>query len=207
MLKSKGAVVHLDRTRKAKMIEALLEDELGHRLNNFKILDVGAGNGQISEYLAKSNTVYSVDVRDQRSNIDQGSVNFQLVTDETLPFSDEYFDIVISHHVIEHVANQKLHISEMKRVAKKTALIYLACPNKSSPFMAGHVGNTSVPTFTKIHQLLNQQKLQYLECYTRHLHQPKKYYCETKLFSVAPLWLLRLFRRWLPGHCFILRKS
>jgi 2-polyprenyl-3-methyl-5-hydroxy-6-metoxy-1,4-benzoquinol methylase len=51
-----------------------------------------------------------------------------------LPFPDEYFDVVVSNHVIEHVSDQQLHLSEIARVLKPNGVVYLATPNRLWPW-------------------------------------------------------------------------
>lgn len=204
-MKGKGPVVHLNRSKKAMMINAFLCDALGvNQLDGYKILDVGCGNGQIGRYFCDGNSVYSVDVVDQRDNKD-ASVKFNLIQDEKLPFEDGLFDIVISHHVIEHVEDQGLHLQEITRVLKQDGLIYLGCPNRGSPFMAGHVGNDMVLNLPQMESLFDAHGLQYHEYYTRFLCFPDDYYCDLKLGKYLPAWFVMLFRRWYPGQCFILR--
>ncbi len=204
-MKGKGPVVHLNRSKKAMMVNAFLYDALGvTQLEGKKILDVGCGNGQIGRFFSDSNTVFSVDVMDQRDEKDS-TVEFSLISDENLPYDDGFFDIVISHHVIEHVSNQTLHLDEIKRVLKQDGVIYLGCPNKGSPFMAGHIGNDMVLNLEQMESLFDSQGLSYQEYYTRFLCFPDEYFCDLKLGKFFPAWFVALFRRWYPGQCFILR--
>ena len=130
-------VVTERRKEKAKKIESILQDYLGKKVKNKKILDIGAGNGEIIEYFAKYNNVSAVDVLDQRKN-KKSRVNFKLIQSERLPFRDSFFDIVITNHVIEHVTNQNLHLLEIKRVLKKGGVCYLATPNRLFPWECHH---------------------------------------------------------------------
>lgn len=206
VLKGRGPVEFLNRERKARMIESFLLDKIDGSIEKYRILDVGCGNGQISEYFSKSNEVFGVDVEDKR-NYENASFEFILLNDESLPFANNYFDIVISHHVIEHVSDQKKHLSEISRVLNPGGLAYLGCPNKSSPFMAGHVGNDSVLTRRDAIKLFESVKLHWEECYTKLLSYPEKYYCETQCFKYIPTSIIKLFRNWYPSHCFILMHS
>jgi ubiquinone/menaquinone biosynthesis C-methylase UbiE len=207
VLKGKGPVVNLNRSAKAQMINAFLEDALQVRsIKGLNILDVGCGNGQIGRFFSEHNQVYAVDVKDQRDQ-PHPSVVFTLINDEHLPFADNFFDVVISHHVIEHVNNQSLHIEELKRVLKDSGVIYLGCPNKGSPFMAGHIGNAMVLDLPKMLQLFNKHDLRIEECYTRFLSQPERYCCDLTVGRFLPAWFIRLFRRWYPSQCFLLRLS
>jgi SAM-dependent methyltransferase len=52
------------------------------------------------------------------------------MADERLPFPDGTFDVVISNHVVEHVADPDRHLSEIRRVLKASGVCYLATPNR-----------------------------------------------------------------------------
>jgi ubiquinone/menaquinone biosynthesis C-methylase UbiE len=56
--------------------------------------------------------------------------NFVLADGQHLPFKDEAFDEAHSSHVIEHVPNPSLFLSEMLRVSK--IKIVIKCPHKLS---------------------------------------------------------------------------
>jgi 2-polyprenyl-3-methyl-5-hydroxy-6-metoxy-1,4-benzoquinol methylase len=117
---AKGPVEHLNRTKKARMIEAILQGHRWTAFENKRILDVGCGNGRISRYfIDQGHVVAGVDVADKRKE----NVQFHLVTGTHLPFDDDSFDVVLSNHVIEH-------LKELHPVLRKDGMCYLATPNK-----------------------------------------------------------------------------
>ncbi|MEZ4770709.1 MAG: class I SAM-dependent methyltransferase [Caldilineales bacterium] len=69
---------------------------------------------------------------------------------ESLPFRDARFDLVLSHEVIEHVADDRLYASEMVRVLRPGGRAIVFCPNRLYPFETHghywrgeyHFGNT-----------------------------------------------------------------
>lgn len=120
-----------NRESKARKILKVLKEARGEQIEQLSILDIGTGNGEISSFIGKTNDVCSVDIFDTR----QSTANFNFyLCNESLPFKNESFDIVISNHVIEHVHDQKLHLSEIKRVLKKGGFLYLATPNRLWPY-------------------------------------------------------------------------
>ena len=128
-----GYVVTKGRKSKAKKIEKLLEEYLGHVITGKHILDIGCGNGEIARHFSEcGNTVTSVDV-ERHFDADYGFA-FVLVGDEKLPFADNSIDICISNHVIEHVKNQSLHMQEIYRVLKPGGICYFATPNRLFPW-------------------------------------------------------------------------
>jgi 2-polyprenyl-3-methyl-5-hydroxy-6-metoxy-1,4-benzoquinol methylase len=115
------------RYKKAEKIIAIIEE---HKpLTGTEVLEVGTGAGYIAHAISRhAKRVDSVDIVDDRK-ITEGYKQ-TIVPDETLPFPDKSFDVVITNHVLEHVPNQQKHMSEMRRVLKDDGLIYLASPNK-----------------------------------------------------------------------------
>ena len=130
---SSGFAVNAGRRNKAmKIIEILRENT--ERQKHLSLLDIGTGNGEIAKYLSEYFNVVSVDVVDQR--VVQDGFKFVQVDGEELPFADKSFDVVVSNHVIEHVAKADLHLSEIRRVLKDEGIVYLATPNRLWPWEA-----------------------------------------------------------------------
>ena len=53
---------------------------------------------------------------------------------ESLPFLSESFDLVLSHEVLEHVADDQAAINESIRVLRPGGRLMLFCPNRGYPF-------------------------------------------------------------------------
>ena len=53
---------------------------------------------------------------------------------EKLPFPDNYFDLVLSHEVLEHVQDDQQAINEILRVLKSGGRLILFVPNRGYPF-------------------------------------------------------------------------
>ncbi len=118
---------------KAIKIERLLN--LSAKFQPIRLLEIGTGSGGIAHYFATHPTtpyrVTAVDTVDQR--LVRDGFDFQQVSDTTLPFPEDRFDVVLTNHVIEHVgdyAAQRAHLSEVHRVMKPRAIAYLAVPNR-----------------------------------------------------------------------------
>lgn len=121
------------RLLKAKKIENILGIPPSEK--TLHLLEIGTGSGGIANYFANYSQsrfkVYAVDVIDNRV-VDRG-YEFKLVNGVELPFDRDFFDIVISNHVIEHVgsySDQCVHLNEIFRVLKNTGIGYLAVPNR-----------------------------------------------------------------------------
>lgn len=196
----------LDRSRKAKMIEAFLQDALGREIRNLTILDIGCGNGMISQYFLEKNEVTGIDIKDQRRE-DMRDFKFIKVDTTQLPCEDSIFDIVISHHVIEHVADQQEHIREIHRVLKPDGLGYLGTPNKSSPIMEGHVGNKMVLHYRQMASLIQSQGFEPELISLRLASRPEKYHGEIQFGKFIPPFILKWMIPFFPSHYFLMRKK
>ena len=128
------AVLDLPSRRlKGLKIERLLD--LLDRHQPMRLLEVGTGSGGIAHYFGTHPQlrceVDAVDVHDSRL-VTEG-YRYHQVRDTRLPFADDFFDVVLTNHVIEHVgdaAAQHRHLAEIHRVMKPDGIGYLAVPNR-----------------------------------------------------------------------------
>jgi SAM-dependent methyltransferase len=126
-----GYSVSTGREAKAAKILAVAAAARGPLTSDVRVLDIGTGSGAIAAALGTRATVFATDVIDQRTEI--GTYAF-ILADERLPFAAGTFDVIISNHVIEHVADPDRHLAEIRRVMKPSAVCYLATPNRWWPF-------------------------------------------------------------------------
>ncbi|MEM1512316.1 MAG: class I SAM-dependent methyltransferase [Candidatus Jordarchaeales archaeon] len=103
-------------------------------LKGVRVLEVGAGSGVDSGFLAKLGAhVCAVDYATSSIIVSKWStVNVQQADGETLPFRDESFDLVFSQGLIEHFKNPDRLIREKIRVTKRGGFIILDAPQKYS---------------------------------------------------------------------------
>jgi ubiquinone/menaquinone biosynthesis C-methylase UbiE len=127
-----------------KLIENVLSLAKVAKSDSIKILDVGCGDGValylISQKLPQAR-LYGIDpealaLKIAKEKIPQGEF-LQGKADE-LPFEDNFFDMVISSDVIEHVNNPDDMLLEIKRVAKQGADIIVGTPIKHSKIPLDH---------------------------------------------------------------------
>lgn len=91
-----------------------------------KALDLGCRDGYWSKKLEELS--YEVTAADIKSNYPK----CQFVdANKTFPFSDNYFDLVWSTEVVEHLENLEFSILEMKRILKPGGKIILTTPNSN----------------------------------------------------------------------------
>ena len=124
-----GSVARSEDTRKKKAAKIISVLRDYRQLEYMKVLEIGTGAGYIAHELSKvSKSVDSVDIVDDRK-VKTGYTQC-IVQDETLPYDDGVFDVVVTNHVLEHVPDQEKHFSEIRRVLKDDGIVYLASPNK-----------------------------------------------------------------------------
>jgi len=99
------------------------------------ILDIGSGDGYGTDYLKSyAQKIVGVDisqesVEEARKKYQAPNLEFKQLRDDTFPFEDSSFDLVISFQVIEHVKNTKLFLDEIHRVLKAGGQMILSTPN------------------------------------------------------------------------------
>jgi SAM-dependent methyltransferase len=95
-----------------------------------KILNIGAATGRSSEMLSTLGKVESLEYdtdccefarRELKMEVVQGSIL-------ELPYPTEMFDIVCAFDVIEHVADDKTSVAEMRRVCKTGGIMCVTVP-------------------------------------------------------------------------------
>jgi SAM-dependent methyltransferase len=102
---------------------------------NGRILDNGCGLGTYLEAFAPfSRRRFGLEVEfDRARQALPRSDGIVQAPAERLPFPQDCFDLVFSNEVIEHVADDKLALSEMVRVTRPGGRILLFCPNRWYP--------------------------------------------------------------------------
>lgn len=101
-----------------------------------RILDIGCGLGAyVRKLRAFSSEVYGVDIdADKVAQARQELDRILLAPAEELPFSDECFDIVLMHEVLEHVQDDVRAVREAYRVTRVGGRLVIFVPNRLYPF-------------------------------------------------------------------------
>lgn len=105
-------------------------------LEGKRILDVGCGVGMYTAaFLRASPWVYGVEVeRERAKEAHKRAAGIVQAIGEHLPFPDETFDLVFSHEVLEHVADDRRCVAEMVRVTRAAGHVVIFVPNRLYPF-------------------------------------------------------------------------
>jgi SAM-dependent methyltransferase len=95
-----------------------------------RILEIGAGpSNATTRMLATLGEVHGVDPDpDVRSN--DALARAELLDGDRIPYPDRYFDAAVSNYVVEHVADPRAHLSEVRRVLRPGAPYVFRTPNR-----------------------------------------------------------------------------
>lgn len=132
-----GTIVDPDGNVRDRLQEQYLDDlkqELTF-LNNLepgRILDVGCGLGYLLSALRNEWEKYGVEVSRFAAQHAQVWGNIFVGELHEAHFPDEYFDVVIMHHVIEHMEDPISVILEVRRILKPGGILLLGTPDFDS---------------------------------------------------------------------------
>jgi len=118
-----------------------------------RFLEAGCGNGLYAAQILNRFGVQieAFDIEFERIQVAQRHIPHAIIAKgEALPYADNYFDVVFTNEVIEHVEDDQLFAQEMVRVLKVGGRLVLFCPNRWYPveqhghYWKGkyHFGNT-----------------------------------------------------------------
>ncbi len=100
-----------------------------------RFLEIGCSNGIIIEAISNnfySTDTYGVDIDEKalKSALERGVKVKQLnLNEEKLPYSNDYFDVVLFEEVIEHLVNPDNVLEEIFRVLKPKGYVLITTPN------------------------------------------------------------------------------
>ena len=101
-----------------------------------RILDVGCGDGRITRHFVEGNKCYGVDISEKAVHkaMERGLKGYVLdLEEDSFPFQDGYFDLVICSQVIEHIINTDHILTEINRILHKNGFMILSFPNINQP--------------------------------------------------------------------------
>ncbi|MFZ1705165.1 MAG: class I SAM-dependent methyltransferase [Saprospiraceae bacterium] len=156
---------------RSSIIHQCLEQHLP-RVKKLKILNIGVATGATSEMLGSFGQVISSEYDHDTCLFLKETLQIDVVEASVtdLPFKDGEFDVVCAFDVIEHVENDTLAVSEMKRVCKKEGTIAITVPADMSLWSQHDVINHHFRRYTieSIQKLMDDQKIKQL--YSSHFN-------------------------------------
>jgi SAM-dependent methyltransferase len=163
-----------------------------------QVLVDGCGVGMyVKALLPFARGVAGIDIEWEHLEIAARNVpeaQLELAACEALPYGDAQFDLVLSHEVLEHVADDRLAVSEIVRVLKPGGRAVIFAPNRLYPFETHghywrgeyHFGNT--PLINYLPDAMRDQLAPHVRAYTakglRHLFlgQPVRVVHHTQIY-------------------------
>ncbi|MBL0358826.1 MAG: class I SAM-dependent methyltransferase [Chitinophagaceae bacterium] len=124
--------------------KTVLEHLLSLGIAGKKILDVGCGNGDLSNHLAVNHNSDVTGVDFSTESIKTANLKkekfkaltskFMVADAQALPFETASFDCVVSCECLEHVPDPQKMIDELYRVVKKDGIVILTTENYSNAY-------------------------------------------------------------------------
>jgi len=112
------------RTLEAKNCHIYLKD-------NGNLLDFGSGTGvQAKVFSELQYKVHAIDVENSNYSTDH-VFNIDFYDGLNIPFDENYFDIIFSSNVFEHIYDTKLILNELSRVTKDSGCMILLMPSST----------------------------------------------------------------------------
>ena len=99
-----------------------------------RVLEIGPGKGELLHHLTQNGIdIQAVEINESyiaAARSLSSDLRLTQISDTTLPFVDESFDVVLSLDVLEHIPDTDSHLTEVRRVLKPKGRYLLQSPNK-----------------------------------------------------------------------------
>jgi SAM-dependent methyltransferase len=146
------------------------------KLDDTRVLIDGCGVGMYASQIGRHYTphIEAFDIelaRVQEARLD--TPHAVVAAAEYVPYPDNRFDTILSHEVLEHVADDRAAVHEMVRVLKPGGRIVIFAPNRGYPFETHghywrgvyHFGNT--PLINYLPDALRNRLAPHVRAYTK----------------------------------------
>ncbi len=100
------------------------------------VADIGCGARQGPFILAeKAKKVFAVDISQEAvlfagKHWPKNNIYYSVANATALAFNSDFFDIVVSFEVIEHIKDYKRYLTEISRILKKGGIVFISTPNR-----------------------------------------------------------------------------
>ncbi len=142
----------------------ILMNKIGRK--NLKILNIGAGTGVDLEIMNRFGNIFIIDVNKKALDLIPSKLYAEKKVCDAiaLPYPNDFFDIVCSFDVFEHIKNDKKAVLEAHRVLKKKGHLLLMVPAFNFLFSAHDKALLHYRRYSKkkLYELLRIFKCEYL---------------------------------------------
>lgn len=130
----RGEPSYVWRAGQQRRLELILAAAAGREKG--QVLDNGCGLGMYLQRLAPlAERAAGLEYEFERAaEAGQAGLLVTSAAGEALPFPAGAFDLILSHEVLEHVADDRLAAAEMVRTLRQGGRLVLFCPNRGYPF-------------------------------------------------------------------------
>ena len=100
-----------------------------------KILDVGCADGKLLGPFVKKHEIWGIDISSRFVKFaKQKGIRAKIGDLELgIPFPNRFFDVIVVHHVLEHILATDIFLAQCNRVLKNDGVMLLTFPNVNSP--------------------------------------------------------------------------
>lgn len=183
-------------------------------IDHQKVLEIGAGDGAISELLCTDHfcvELHALDISETgiellRARQLKGLCSAEVFDGATLPYPEQHFDLIILSHVVEHLEHPRQLLYEAARVGKA---VFIEVPLEDTrglnpKYVPDHVGHINVYTPRSIRHLIQTCGLEIREEFLHpaslkaHQHSSGargilKYITKRIALNCSPQWAPNLF--------------
>ena len=100
--------------------------------NTMKVLDVGCGIGYLLSKISSKHKKFGTEIDDTVLNIASKFGQIFIGDLKNINFNKNYFDLIVCHHVIEHVKKPEIMLTEIKKILKKNGTLIMSTPDFDS---------------------------------------------------------------------------
>ena len=124
------------REKKAKKIISVLEDHIGGKTDDLRLLDIGCSTGIITSLLAKNfKSAQGIDIDElgikyAMENFGSDSLKFSVQDSMNMSIESDSVDVAICNQVYEHVPDAARLFSEIHRVLRPGGVCYFSAGNR-----------------------------------------------------------------------------
>jgi len=115
-----------------ELMRRYLAEAIKEKGTDLKVLDLGCADGEMFKDFAQKTQFYGVDISEsflKKAEKNGYKTCLMDVEKSALPFTDGFFDIVITGETIEHVVDTDWFMCELNRVLRKDGNMIISIPN------------------------------------------------------------------------------